>query len=526
MHVVIVGAGSAGCATAGRLAERGHTVDLVEAGPDWRSETCAEEIRRPRDDIFAWRVDGRSPSRFAAPGITARRFAHGPAEPYLRGHGMGGTSAINGLVAIRPPDDEFVHWTQLGCEGWSWADVLPVFRRLEDDLNYGALPYHGRGGPIPVVRREESGWGSGDRLLAETAQTAGHAWEPDYHRPGSLGVSRTASCIRLGVRVTTYDAYVEPWRDEGRVSVHGSTAIHRVVICRGRAVAVEGTAPDGSAIRFEGDEIVLAGGAASTPALLQRSGIGPAGLLHELGIQEVANLPVGEGLQDHVGFWLNVELPQALPAVNGARGNVTLRTSSNLPHSRPGDVLVVAANPAAPSTGEVAFGVKLGHCLSRGHSRITSADPRAAPDIHLNLLADPRDRELARHAVRTSVDMLGSGGRGVRDRHGRPLGDLGDDTDADAWLRECARDTSHLTGGCQMGRGPSSVVDSRLRVREISGLTVADLSVCPVVPRANTFLTAVMVGERAADFLSPAPARARVSAGVRPEGSPPGGRPS
>ncbi|MGO2111039.1 MAG: GMC family oxidoreductase [Pseudoclavibacter sp.] len=503
MRAVVVGAGSAGCAVAGRLAERGHDVVLIESGPDWRSESAPAEIRHPRDDIFAWRVDGRSPSRFAAPDVTAERFVGAGPEPYLRGRGMGGTSAVNGLVAIRPSVDDFVHWGELGCEGWGWDDVLPLFRRLEDDRDFGQAPYHGVGGPVPIVRREVSEWGSGDRLLSDAAIAAGHAWEPDYHRPGALGVSRTASHMRLGVRVTSYDGYVERWRNCGRITVIADLTVARVVVEHGRASGVEGTDARGARVRIEGDAVVLASGAASTPALLQRSGIGPAAFLDSLGIRAIADLPVGAGMQDHVGFWLAVPHEGSLPGGAGARGNVTLRASSGLEHSRPGDLLVVAANPAGADAGETAFGVKLGRCMSTGRLRLRSRDARVGASIEMRLLSDARDRALARHAVRWATDLLASDGHEVVDRHGRRV-DLGmSDADADAWVRECARDTSHLTGGACMGAGDDAVTDSRLRVKGIEGLVVADLSVCPVVPRANTYLTAVMIGERAADVLAP-----------------------
>lgn len=498
MHAVVVGAGSSGCAVAGRLAERGHTVTLLDAGPDWRSESCPDEIRHPRGDIFAWRVDGRAPSRFAYPGVAAERFDGTGPEPYLRGWGMGGTSSVNGLVAIRPPADEFDDWATLGVEGWSWDDVLPVFRRLEDDLDYGSASYHGRGGPVPIVRRQESEWGLGDRMLADAALAAGHAWEPDYHRPGSLGVSRTASHLRLGVRVTSYDGYVEPWREEGRIVVRGGMTASRVLVRDGRAIAVEAQGGAGATEVFEGDEIIVAGGAASTPGILQRSGIGPGALLSGLGLTQVAELPVGDGMQDHVGFWLQVPHQDARPAVNGARGNVTLRYSSDLDDARPGDLLIVSANPAGPDAAETAFGVKLGRCRSEGTSRVVSTDPAAAADIRMNLLSHPADRALGRVAVRSATRLLGA----VRDRYGDVVDPAWDDATVDAWLRSCVRDTSHLTGGARLGA--DGVVDSHLRVHGVAGLTVADLSVCPTVPRANTYLTAILIGERAADFLAPA----------------------
>ncbi len=213
----------------------------------------------------------------------------------------------------------------------------------------------------------------------------------------------------------------------------------------------------------EGDHVVLAGGAAATPAILQRSGIGRSLVLETLGIPLVADLPVGDGIQDHVGFWLQLEHQGAQPGANGARGNATLRYSSELPHSRPGDLLVVAANPAASDAAEVAFGVKLAYCLSRGSSQIVSRDPSAAPDIRMNLLVDEGDRALARHAMRSSVQMLAPHTSAVRDRNGAVVDAGWSDADVDAWLRACARDTSHLTGGARMGDADeeTTVVDPR-----------------------------------------------------------------
>ncbi|GAA1466301.1 GMC family oxidoreductase [Microbacterium thalassium] len=512
-RAVVVGAGSAGCAVAGRLAERGVDVVLVDAGPDWRSESCPDEIRRPPDDVFAWRVDGRSPSRYAAPEVSARRFAGDRPEPYLRGWGMGGTSSINGLVVVRPPDDEWDHWVELGCDGWGPADVLPHFVRLEDDVDYGSAAYHGRGGPTPVVRRLESEWGDGDRLLADAAFAAGHAWEPDYHRPGALGVSRTASNIRYGVRVTSYDGYVDALRAQGRIDVRAGALVDRVIVTGGRAAGVRVVSDSGAEI-IEADHVVLSAGAHASPAILQRSGIGPGPLIAQKGIRPVADLPVGEGVQDHVGFWLSVDLPGARPAANGARGNAMLRYSSDIDGSREGDLLVVAANPAPVGADEVAFGVKLGHCRSRGRSAIVSADPAAPADIDLNLLADAADRALARHAVRSAVALLGAGGRTVRDRFGGEMPTGASDDEVDAWLRRAARDTSHISGGCRMGPADAAttVVDTTLGVLGVAGLTVADMSVAPIVPRANTHLAAIMIGERAAGFVAGA-------VGAQPAGS-------
>jgi len=508
---VVVGAGSAGAAVAGRLAERGADVLLLEAGADWRSEEAPPDLRIPPPDVFAWKVGGRVPPGFLDHGIRVRRWPDGEAEPYVRGRGLGGTSAINGLVVIRPPLEEFDEWAAAGCRGWSAADVLPFFARLEDDLEYGDEPFHGRGGPTPIVRREHEAWGAGDHLLADAALASGHAWEPDHNRPGAFGVSRTALNIRLGVRWTTNDGYLEPHRYRGNLRILGDAHVDRVLVTDGAATGVV-VRRGGEEVGIEAGTVVLAAGAASSPAILQRSGVGPAVLLRGLGIPVAADLPVGVGMQDHLGLWISLLVDGGSPARNGARGNVTLRYSSGLADFGSGDILMVAANPLAEEPGEAAIGVKLGQVHSRGSLEIVAADPDAPADISIGLLSDARDRLLARRAVRDAIALF-SGARGeaghrvrsIRDRAGRELSPAMTDDELDSLLREVARDTSHLSSGARMGDPASAttVVDPRGRVLGIEGLVVADLSICPWVPRANTHLTAIMIGERIADLLVP-----------------------
>ncbi len=500
--MLVVGAGSAGAALAARLAERGRDVTLVEAGFDWRSEDLIDELRRPSPEIFAWKVGGRMPDGYSWPELVASRMPGREPAPYLRGKGLGGTSAINGLVAIRPPLEEFDDWD---CAGWGSADVLPYFVRLEDDIDFGDEPYHGRGGPTPVVRRPESAWGSADELLATAALDAGHASTPDHNAPGAFGVSHTAMNLRMGVRVTTNDGYLEPLRNRANLEIVCETLVDRVLVEGGRAVGVRAWSL-GEWHELRAAEVVLCAGAAATPAILQRSGVGPAALLRSLEIPVVADLPVGEGIQDHVGFWLSVELRAGRSARNGARGNCVLRYSSGSDGSGAGDLIMVSANPLPGEPGEGAIGVKLAQCFSRGTLEIAGRDPLAPPAIQLNLLADERDRALARRALRDALELLRTPRQrgeivAVRDQHGVPFPDAMTDAEVDAWLLRNAYDTAHLSCGARLGDAgdPRAVVDESGGVLGVPGLRAADMSIVPTVPRANTHLAAIMVGELVAD---------------------------
>jgi choline dehydrogenase len=300
--------------------------------------------------------------------------------------------------------------------------------------------------------------------------------------------------------VTTNDGYLEPMRRRPQLHVLGGALVDRVAFDGTTAVGVRALT-SGGALEVRAATVVLCAGAAATPAILQRSGVGPSALLRALGISIVADLPVGEGMQDHVGFWLSVELEGGRPARTGARGNCTLRYTSGIPGSGAGDLLMISANPAAESEQEGAVGVKLARCFSRGVLAIRSSDPSVPPRLDLDLYGDERDRVLARRALRDALDLLQAvrGVRMIRDRFGDEVPAAPNDAAIDAWLPARSYDTSHLSCGAAVGR----VADSAGRVQGVDGLWVADLSLVPTVPRANTHLTAVMIGERAADQLSP-----------------------
>lgn len=490
--VLVLGAGSSGSVVAARASEDTDLrVILVDAGPAWRSDALIPELRNPWS-TYAW--EARFANRaYVYPGVTARPFEGTAAKEYMRGWGLGGSSIINGCYAIRPPAEEFDEWGP----GWRYEDVLPAFRRLENDIDHGDAPWHSRSGPIPITRLPRELWGSGDELLAASAQELGQPWSEDQNSPDATGVSPAASNIYLGARVSTNDAYLEPARSRPNLTIFGDTVVDRLELANktvlGAHVIVRGEKQYISA-----DRIVLCAGAVGTPAILQRSGIGPGSILRGLGISVRADLPAGRNLQDHFGCGVEVFVNGARPAGNGQRANCTVRFHDAGVSS---DALISSLNPVdadAPS-----FRILMGAARSyaRGHLAITSTDPRVQPDVHLRMLSDDRDVTRARALLRQVIALFDTTTAAavteIRDDQGVPLPSSPTDTQLDDVIRRTFRDTAHISGSCAL----DAVVDRQLRVLGLEGLWIGDASVFPFVPAANTHLTAIMVGERAAEFV-------------------------
>lgn len=510
---VIVGAGSAGAVLAARLsADPAVQVALIEAGPDYLSAQTPDAMRSPNPHAV---ITGEAFAPYRWDALKARRTRTQPPRTYWRGRGVGGSSAINGQIAIRGVPEDYDAWAAASCRGWSFAEVLPAFRRLETDLRFGAADYHGDAGPIPIYRAPVSRWGPVDQAFGEAVLDAGHPWAADHNAPGSSGVSPYAINNRDGVRVSTNDGYLEPSRGRNNLAVFGEAHVDRVLFDGGRAVGVRARIGGGWR-EIRGGTVILSAGAVHSPAILLRSGVGPAAHLRDLEIAVRADLPVGEGFQDHPAVFLPIALePAAQPPAGFRHTNACLRYSSGLCGAGPNDMMMVAMNRFGDSLAQHLaadgpvfglIGVWVNQCVSRGTVRLASADPFAQPVVEENMLDDASDVVRLRDGVRRLLAL----------RHhasvaaiGRPMWDLADDAadaEIDAFALANCGDTQHAASTCAMGdpAAATTVVDSDCRVLGLEGLRVIDASVMPSVVRANTHLTTVMIAETMARRLRPA----------------------
>jgi 5-(hydroxymethyl)furfural/furfural oxidase len=529
---VVVGGGSAGCVVASRLSEDPSAqVILAEAGLDWRSADASPQIR----SVNGWyALDQASSGQFQWKGIQARRTAVQAWLPLLRGKGLGGTSTINGMMALRATPADYNAWADGGASGWSFDEMLPYLRRMETDSDFGHRPYHGASGPMPVRRLPREEWGPIDDAFAESALGLGNGWCDDYGSPSATGVSPIAFNVRAGARVSTNDAYIDPVRDRANLTILGDATVDRVLISGSRAVGVR-VRIKGESTQIHAKNIVLCAGAIHSPAILLRTGIGPAG--------PIAQLPVGEGLQDHplAIFWLKWR-PDARPKdMDSPQMACCLRYSSGLYDAGENDmyISVVRRSPkqpdhgAAPSaagpdaTGTWGVGVHRGsyegggsndlglmvvsanHAVSRGRLSLTSDNPDAAPRIESNMLAEDSDLHRMRDGVRRALELLHTPPlksvieQAAVNVEGEGVDALSDDASIDQWMMNSIGDAGHITGTCRLGapEDSRSVVDPQGRVIGVEGLFVADASIFPTVPRANINFPTIAAAERLSDLI-------------------------
>src|SRR5690349_18634471 len=522
---IVVGAGSAGAVVANRLsADPRNKVLLLEAGPashPW-SFIPVGSARLITNPAANWLYSAEPEAN-----TDGRRIA------VPRGRLLGGSSAINGMAFVRGQAQDFDGWAQMGNQGWSYEDVLPLFKRMEAYDGEGDERFRGRTGPLRVTNpapREPI-----FQALIKAAAEVGIAHNPDYNGAAQDGIAMSQATIAGGVRMSTARCYLDPIRKRQNLRIETGALTEQIVLdgkrCTGVRYSVDGERREAQATR----EVVVSAGTINSPQLLELSGIGQPDRLKALGIEVRHALPgVGENLRDHYAprtRWLVGQkgvtyndtargLGMVKQAMRWAFFNDGLLASVGAPmrafvFSREGlaapDLLLgwvpmfTEPTPKGPRIARTAGFTCYAHAMrpeSKGSIHITSADAKTPPAIRFNFLSAPVDAELTLKAVRIARSVMTAPAMAPFKLSEQAPGPARQtDEQIIEWVKATAETTYHPVGTCKMGIDPMAVVDPKLRVHGLHGLRVADASIMPTLTSGNTNAPSIMIGERASDLV-------------------------